>query len=83
MTNMMKHFTKHGKAMGYKTPMRYTLGALRNLARFRMSSVLKSGATAYIRGARTTIVYGGRIASYSKAKSSYKTLRWLYNNLRR
>jgi hypothetical protein len=68
MANMMHHFNKHGASMGYKTPARYTIGALANKAKAKAHHVLMSGSRAY-RGTanKVTLTYKGYLV-FSKQR---------------
>ncbi len=77
VANLTRHFEQHGSSMGYKSPLGYTLGAVKN--RFTggvQSKLLKSGSMAY-RGAggRTTFTYGRKISSYFVSRAS-QWARW-------
>ena len=79
---MMGHYARHGKSMGYKGPVRYTLGAVKHIAKSKTNGILRSGGRAFINGSRTAITYGYRVGSYNKARSAARTLQWFRNNLR-
>ena len=67
VANLTQHFNKHGAAMGYKTPFRYTIGAVKNRYKAPVAKMLKSGSRAYLGPAkRATFTYQGRISSYFK-----------------
>lgn len=74
---MMKHFAKHGKSLGYKTPWGYTAGAVKNIISAGFRIPLKNGAGAYAAGAKITLTYGRKITSFMKSK---KVTSWLRNN---
>jgi RHS repeat-associated protein len=69
--NLVSHFAAHGKPMGYKTPLTYTMGAIKNRAISTQVKVVKSGSAVYrSQSGRATFMYGGRISSYFKPKLS-------------
>jgi hypothetical protein len=65
--NLLRHFADHGAQMGYRPPLTYTLGALKNKVLSVESKALASGSKAY-RGSsgKVTFTFGGRISSFFK-----------------
>jgi len=77
--NLVAHYANHGVSMGYRSPLTYTGGALKNILLSKSTAILKSGSRAFVRKDRITLTYRGAISSFYKSKNAMK---WL-NNARR
>jgi len=69
VANLTKHFNDHGKSLGYKTPFRYTVAAIRNKIQAPVFKNLQLGARAYLGPTKiATFVYKGKISSFHKPR---------------
>lgn len=78
---MNKHYSQHGKALGYKNAAAYTRGARDVIKKDGTKGVpLKSGGRAFVHQNKVTVTYKGRVATHFKSKNVNN---WLKNNRRR
>lgn len=76
--NLLYHFNKHGKSLGYGSPLSYTLGAYRDAAKSVVRHVYRNGKVATMsKNLRLTVRSKGKLVTYFKP--NLPTNYWIKN----